>query len=172
MSSDLYKLLIAFFPLLVGGTALFCWLVRVQKFKVSCRASTYSYSPRCLCLCLSKSVPILLNWHGGFPPSICYDVFNEIQVSTKVWVLPSGTFPPKLLTFAAVYRSSKRAVDFRSWKLVAVDRRRSAKLTVGLAYTCNGRRSSLSRGSAASVCSTIPSRGPICRYTIRYEMLF
>jgi len=93
-------------------------------------------------------------------PTLCY---GEIQVSTKLRVLPFGTssWIPDLENFATAYRSSKRVINLaRQRRTLVVTRRSAAKVALPL---------ELRRSTAVvyhsdrihSVYTTIPSRGSI-----------
>ena len=126
--------------------------------------------PVCLssvCVCrlpqvgvLSKRIELIF-FAQGLPstdPTLCY---GEIQVSTKLRVLPFGTssWIPDLENFATAYRSSKRVINLaRQRRTLVVTRRSAAKVALPL---------ELRRSTAVvyhsdrlhSVYTTIPSRG-------------
>ena len=63
-------------------------------------------------------------WHVCFFQAVLYTLWRkEIQVSTKIRVLPPGTLcqSPILETFASAYRSSKRVINLarERWTLRA-----------------------------------------------------
>ena len=89
-------------------------------------------------LCSIKRMNGLI-WFWGMEAFLVLSTprFKEIQVSTEISVLPSGTFSqtPDLETVATAYRSSKRVINLARDRLRRSDRdkldsRRSTKLTV------------------------------------------